>query len=467
MTLKKKIAIGFSIVFSILFGIAMLIIYYASVDFRNDQFRQRLVDKLDYISHYIANTPSFDRESYKIYFQDIEDGLFYEDVIILDKNKKLIFSTVKDKTITWDQRIINRLENEKRIFYKQDQYEILGKYYLINKQAYYLLVKAQDYSGNEKLDHLAIVLTILFLLSALLIWFFSYNLILHLLSPLDRLKKDITQINASKLTNPVNYTGNTDEIAVLTQAFNTMLKRLSNAFESQKEFNSSASHELRTPLARMSFQLENLRHQHQLDKDISHVLENISKETQHLSEVTNSLMMLSKFDSATLQTTYQEERIDEIIFIAYEKVVKIFPDLQLDFSIKGVDDPTLSLFCSAQLIEIAFVNLFKNAALYSFHPEVTVVIHESSDQLKVVVSSHGAPLSTNDQKRIFEAFSRGENASEITGSGLGLRIVKRIVDSHQASVEYKADTTHSAHTFVLTFLKSADEDRPPYPLSDR
>lgn len=456
MTLKKKIAISFSIAFSILFGIAMLIIYYASVDFRNDQFRQRLIDKLDYISHYIANTPYFDRESYKTYFQDIEDGLFYEDVIILDKNKKLIFSTVKDKTITWDQSIINRLEHEKHIFYKQDQYEILGKYYLINKQAYYLLVKAQDYSGNEKLDHLAIVLTILFLLSTLLIWFFSYNLILRLLSPLDKLKKDITQINASKLTNPVKYAGNTDEIAVLTQAFNTMLKRLSNAFESQKEFNSSASHELRTPLARMSFQLENLRHQHQLDGDVSHVLDNISKETQHLSEVTNSLMLLSKFDSETLQTTYQEERIDEIIFTAYEKVVKAFPKLQLDFSIKGVADPKLTLFCSAQLIEIAFVNLFKNAALYSYHPEVNVVIHESSTQLKVLVSNRGAALGTNDQKRIFDAFSRGENATETIGSGLGLRIVKRIMDSHRATINYQADLTQSRHTFVLIFKESSE-----------
>lgn len=456
MTLKKKIAISFSIAFSILFGIAMLIIYYASVDFRNDQFRQRLIDKLDYISHYIANTPYFDRESYKTYFQDIEDGLFYEDVIILDKDKKLIFSTVKDKTITWDQSIINRLEHEKHIFYKQDQYEILGKYYLINKQVYYLLVKAQDYSGNEKLDHLAIVLTILFLLSTLLIWFFSYNLILRLLSPLDKLKKDITQINASKLTNPVKYAGNTDEIAVLTQAFNTMLKRLSNAFESQKEFNSSASHELRTPLARMSFQLENLRHQHQLDGDVSHVLDNISKETQHLSEVTNSLMLLSKFDSETLQTTYQEERIDEIIFTAYEKVAKAFPKLQLDFSIKGVADPKLTLFCSAQLIEIAFVNLFKNAALYSYHPEVNVVIHESSTQLKVFVSNRGAALGTNDQKRIFDAFSRGENATETIGSGLGLRIVKRIMDSHHATINYQADLTQSRHTFVLIFKESSE-----------
>ncbi|ULT22761.1 ATP-binding protein [Sphingobacterium sp. E70] len=175
-------------------------------------------------------------------------------------------------------------------------------------------------------------------------------------------------------------------------------------------------------------------------------------------------MLLSKFDSATLQTTYQEERIDEIIFTAYEKVTKAFSDLQLDFSIKGIPDPKLTLVCSAQLIEIAFVNLFKNAALYSYHPEVSVVIHESPTQLKVRVTNHGAALSTTDQKRIFDAFSRGENASETTGSGLGLRIVKRIMDSHQASVEYKANTQHSAHTFTLRFPKSTIENSDPLPL---
>ncbi|MGX9247560.1 HAMP domain-containing sensor histidine kinase [Sphingobacterium multivorum] len=451
MNLKKKIAISFSIAFSVLFGIAMLIIYYASFDFRKDQFRQRLIDKLDNISHYIASNPYFNRQSYKNYFHDDEDGLFYEDVIILDKNKQLVFSTVKDQTITWNASIVNRLNQEKQIFYYQDQYETLAKYYRINGLPYYIIVKAQDYSGNEKMDHLALVLTILFVLSAVLVWIFSYNLIQRLLIPLDKLKDNITQINASKLTKPVEYTGKTDEIAVLTRAFNTMLLRLSAAFESQKEFNSSASHELRTPLARMSFQLENLYHQNQLSEEVRQVLRNISKETLHLSEVTDSLMLLSKFDSERLKMTYAEERIDEIIFTAYEKVAKVFPDLQLDFSIGGIEDPKLSIFCSAQLIEIAFVNLFKNAALYSDTKEVKVMIVESTWELKVLVSNTGPALSTIDQKRIFDAFSRGENASETTGSGLGLRIVQRIMQSHQATIAYQADLKQSTHTFVLLF----------------
>ena len=451
MNLKKKIAISFSIAFSVLFGMAMLIIYYASFDFRKDQFRQRLIDKLDNISHYIASNPYFNRQSYKNYFHDDEDGLFYEDVIILDKNKQLVFSTVKDQTVTWSASIVNRLDQEKQIFYNQDQYETFAKYYRINGSPYYIIVKAQDYSGNEKMDHLALVLTILFVLSAALVWVFSYNLIQRLLIPLDKLKDNITQINASRLTKPVDYTGNTDEITVLTRAFNTMLLRLSTAFESQKEFNSSASHELRTPLARMSFQLENLYHQNQLSEEVRQVLRNISKETLHLSEVTDSLMLLSKFDSESLKMTYKEERIDEIIFTAYEKVAKVYPDLQLDFSISGTDDPKLSIFCSAQLIEIAFVNLFKNAALYSDNREVKVTMLESAQELKVLVSNTGPALSTSDQKRIFDAFSRGENASETTGSGLGLRIVQRIMESHHATIEYQADQKQSTHTFVLLF----------------
>lgn len=456
MTLKKKIAISFSIAFSVLFGLAMLIIYYTSFDFRKDQFQQRLIDKLDNISHYIASNPYFTRESYKDYFRDVEDGLFYEDVIILDQNKHLVFSTIKDQTVSWNKAIIDRLKREKQIFYYQDQHETLAKYYMINTSPYYILVTARDYSGNEKMDHLAVVLTVLFIFSALFVWLFSYNLILRLLIPLDKLTTNITQINASKLTNPVNYTGNTDEIAVLTTAFNTMLSRLSNAFESQKEFNSSASHELRTPLARMSFQLENLYHQSQLSDEVKQVIRNISKETLHLSEVTDSLMLLSKFDSETLQMTYSEERIDEIIFTSYEKVVKVFPDLQLDFDISGIEDPKLTIFCSAQLLEIAFINLLKNAALYSYKREVKVAILESTKELQVLVTNQGPPISANDQKRIFDAFSRGENASETTGSGLGLRIVQRIMHFHRATINYQADIKQSRHTFVLRFKKSAD-----------
>ncbi|MNT69387.1 Osmolarity sensor protein EnvZ [compost metagenome] len=79
------------------------------------------------------------------------------------------------------------------------------------------------------------------------------------------------------------------------------------------------------------------------------------------------------------------------------------------------------------------------------------MILESTFELKVLVSNTGPALSTIDQKRIFDAFSRGENASETTGSGLGLRIVQRIMQSHQATIAYQADLKQSTHTFVLLF----------------
>jgi K+-sensing histidine kinase KdpD len=234
-----------------------------------------------------------------------------------------------------------------------------------------------------------------------------------------------------------------------------MIGRLHAAFQSQKEFTSSASHEIRTPITRMSFALENLvsleKHSPQTLASLVQMQEDVSQ----LKDLTDSLLLLTKFDKSKIQTIFEEIRIDEVIFEAYEKVEKSFPQLKMDFSISDdtSEDAQLVVNGVKSLLEIVFINLFKNAAKYSFAPEMNVEIKETSTELTVNVSSQGNVIPSEEIPKLFHAFARGSNAQNISGSGLGLRISQRILEHHDGEIHY-ATPAENMNVFSVVFPKN-------------
>ena len=78
--------------------------------------------------------------------------------------------------------------------------------------------------------------------------------------------------------------------------------------------------------------------------------------------------------------------------------------------------------------------------MYSDNPEVSVSIHENDNELRVIMENSGPVISDEDRNKLFEAFIRGKNSQNINGSGLGLKIVQRILEYHQANIYYSADS---------------------------
>jgi signal transduction histidine kinase len=151
------------------------------------------------------------------------------------------------------------------------------------------------------------------------------------LKPLEDLNKEISEVTAHKLTTQIPVRESNDEIDVLAKSFNTMIARLDDVFQSQKDFTASASHEIRTPITRMAFQLENLIKFEQHSPETLSSLKQIQRDVYQLSDLTNSLLLLTKFDKENIQSIYEEVRIDEVIFESFEAVEKSYPKLKMDF----------------------------------------------------------------------------------------------------------------------------------------
>jgi two-component system sensor histidine kinase ArlS len=434
----------------------MAVIYMSFNDFRRDEFKERFRQRLEFTSHFISKSKDFEEEAPVFFNENSDNILLDETILIFNSDKELIYSTIKDRNVTWDSALLKELDEKKIIYTEKTVPEIYAALRNINGENYYILTSAFDTNGKSKLEYLKYLLITAYVMSTLLIGFFSYYFMGQFLRPLEDLNTEISEVTAHKLTKQIPVQQSNDEINVLAKSFNTMIARLDDVFQSQKDFTASASHEIRTPITRMAFQLENLIKFENHSPETLSSLKQIQRDVYQLSDLTNSLLLLTKFDKENIQTIYEEVRIDEVIFEAFEAVEKSYPSLKLDFLISEdtSENGLLTISGIQSLLVIVFINLFKNAAVYSDDAEVDVLITETHDQLTVDVISHGNTIPEEEQAKLFEAFMRGNNSQNISGSGLGLRIVKRILEYHNAKIKYSSPAENT-NKFAITFNKQS------------
>ena len=440
MSLKRKIALSLSIAFSLIFGIMMFVIYVSFNDFRRDEFKLRFQKRLVFTVNFIEKANDFEREAPLFFDENSDNVLLNENIIILNAEKGLVYSTLKDKKVTWYNNLLESLDKEKTIYNEHSEPEIYAALRNIKGENYYILTSAQDVTGESKLAFLGYTLIFSYIISVLLIWFFSYYLVSKFLQPLEVLKNQISDTSVHRLTTDIILKNSNDEIGVLAKSFNLMTSRLDDVFQSQKDFNSSAAHEMRTPLTRMAFQLENLIQLENHSPKTKTTLQQMLQDVYQLSDLTKSLLLLSKFDKEGISSVYEEVRIDEVVFDAFESVHRNFPEFKMDFQIdeESIDDSVLTVKGVKSLLEITFINLFKNAVLYSDDQEVDISIKETDFRIIVKVYSVGSIIPLEEREKLFEAFMRGSNSQNKAGSGLGLRIVKRILEYHNANITYSS-----------------------------
>lgn len=454
MSLKRKIALTLSISFSILVGIVMVIIYILFNDFRREEFKERFVQRLEFTSHFILRSKDFEEEA-PIFFNENSDNiLLNEKILIFNENKELIYSTIKDQKVTWDSKLLDELDRKKSVFTEKTFPEIYAAKRNINGENYYILTSAYDTNGKSKLAYLKYLLITAYITSILLIGFFSYYFMGKFLHPLEQLNQEVSEITAHKLNTQIPVKDSKDEISILAQSFNTMIIRLNDIFQSQKDFTASASHEIRTPITRMAFQIENLIKLEDHSPTTLSALQQMLKDVYVLSDLTNSLLLLTKFDKENIQSIYEEVRIDEVVFESFDRVKKSFLNLKMNFNIAetSLEDALLTIKGVQSLLIIVFINLLKNAAIYSETEEVNVLLTEDKNVIVIDVVSFGQTIPEKEQPKLFEAFTRGNNSQNISGSGLGLRIVKRILEYHGAKIIYTS-YKNNTNTFSITFNK--------------
>ncbi len=221
----------------------------------------------------------------------------------------------------------------------------------------------------------------------------------------------------------------------------------------KSEFVSNVSHELRTPLSLISMFSETL----EMDRVKTEAKKKeyysiISQESSRLGKIVNSILNFSKMEAGKRQFNFVDSYLNDVVENVYHSYK--FHLEQKGFKFKLLKDETIPIIkIDEEAISEAIVNLVDNAVKYSDNnKEITVRTKLESNYAFVEVEDNGIGIPEKDQKKIFDKFFRvsSGNVHNIKGSGLGLSIVKHIVDAHKGKIELSSEVNKGS-TFRLLF----------------
>lgn len=273
-----------------------------------------------------------------------------------------------------------------------------------------------------------LITSIITLISSTLIYF----IVGYALRPLKKLGRQIQDIQAKNMQQPIALESNSIEILRLTDAFNGMLKRLNNAFSAQRQFSANAAHELRTPLAVMQTKVEVFeKNKNPGNDDYQEAIDMVKTQTDRLSHVIDILLEMTELQSAKRSdhislAELTEEVICDLVAVGDKKGISL-TQKPGDAQIMGGD----------MLIYRAIYNLIENAIKYNHQGgEVSVEIKENDEYARVIVSDTGPGIDKNDWEQIFEPFFRVDKSRSraMGGAGLGLALVREIARQHGGDV---------------------------------
>ncbi|MGI6686546.1 MAG: ATP-binding protein [Bacillota bacterium] len=299
----------------------------------------------------------------------------------------------------------------------------------------------------NKLNAIAGILAILFAL------FLGVLMAKRLSTPISRVIDTAQMISQGYFGGQIKEESNTKEICQLTVTVNNLADSLENQERLRKILTADVAHELRTPLATLQGNMEAM-----IDgiwTADAERLKSCHEEILRVNRLVGDLEMLARHDSENLLLNKDEFNIS----VLAEHVVENY---QGDFQKKGV---TLDLagseswiLADRDKIKQVLINLLSNALKYTPPgSKVKVEINETMDQVQLIVSDNGIGIPHEDLPFIFERFYRADKSrTRLTGgAGIGLAIVKSIVEAHKGKIEVKSKL-NSGTEFKVNLPKQAE-----------
>lgn len=253
------------------------------------------------------------------------------------------------------------------------------------------------------------------------------------LSPVRNLTAAASNLGAGDLTQRVPASGN-DDIGKLANTFNTMASDLELAVEHRRQLTADVAHELRTPLTNIQGYIEAIK-DGVVEAD-EETIDTLYIQTIHLSNLIEDLRILAVADAGALSLNKSHGSPVSVIedSVAHFSQRAREREISLDFSSAG---PTTMIDFDETRLRQIVSNLVDNALTHTpNNGHIGVSVTGSSKGLEIQVSDSGAGISESDLPRIFDQFYRTDQSRTPAtgGAGLGLTIVKRLVEAHGGEI---------------------------------
>ena len=430
-TLKAKVLIWFvGTITIVLFAFSFLLYY-----FIEDGINLKIQNNLYYSAKDIYDDIT-DGELDKINFKDEEQAGM--DAAIIKEN------TLLNRSKNFDIVNYNQyLYKEKSFFIKETSEYTINAIYVFNFTTPFKGAVILSHKGlPNKAEDIEDVLLILDPILLLIMIFIGINLVDKILSPIQNMTQLAKRININNFTHTINTDQKEEELKELAQTFNEMIQRLKEGVEKLDRFNSDISHELRTPLTVINTQIELALKKERNSEYYQNSLKKISQESNKIMQIMEDMLLLTKYSKENIEESYS---LCDINALLIDTVDKLLPEAQKkNISIEFKQFEKAILKANASLINILFSNLLDNAIKYT--PEnkhIFLSLFTENENICFIIQDEGIGIPEDSIKKVTDRFYRVDESrnKSIKGFGLGLSLVKNVIDLHKGILKIESKTS--------------------------
>ena len=260
------------------------------------------------------------------------------------------------------------------------------------------------------------------------------------LKPIEKLSESMKKVSGGDFSIRLNENSKIKEIGELNRSFNAMTDDLGATEVLQSDFVSNVSHEIKTPLNAIEGYATLLQDSDSTEEERRRYTEKILFNTRRLSELVGNVLIISKLESGVVDINKEAFRLDEQIRQSIMLLEPKWVEKNIDFDIE-LDEVIYN--GDKTLLMHVWNNIIGNAIKFS--PEdglVTIKLENGEENIAFTVADCGPGISKSAQKHIFDKFYQADSSHKQEGNGLGLALVKRIVDMSggEISAENRPDS---------------------------
>ncbi|MCC7209251.1 MAG: HAMP domain-containing histidine kinase [Anaerolineae bacterium] len=249
-----------------------------------------------------------------------------------------------------------------------------------------------------------------------------------------------------------------DEFGVLAEAFNAMATRIETTIATLRQFVADAAHEINTPLTALRTNLELTTTSDIPDSARSDVQKALA-ELSRLDALTSNLLTLTRLENPLVANPRTPVDLTGLVRQMHERHASRAEQAAINLSVEAPDEPVVIQADPAQMSRV-LDNLLDNAL--KFTPgggEIILGLSAGGGLARLWVQDTGIGIPAGDLARLFSRFHRGRNAAAFPGNGLGLSIVRAIVDDHDGHIEVTSDEGGTCFTVGLPLIQRQGRDK--------
>lgn len=241
------------------------------------------------------------------------------------------------------------------------------------------------------------------------------------------------------------------EFINIAQNFNIMVEQLKKVDSLSNDFISNVSHEMKTPLAVIQSYATILQNPDLSEDERKEYTSKIYASTQQLSVLVSNILKLNKIENNQTNTKKINYNLSEQLSQSLLDMENLWESKNIDIAFNVEDN--IHINSDEELMKIVWANLFSNAI--KFTPSggtITVNLTNHIDKIVVSISDTGCGMDEETKTHIFEKFYQGDTSHSEKGNGLGLSLVKRIIDLTDSEISVES-TLNKGSTFTVTLKK--------------